>query len=140
LTVEAGESAKVTVKITLGDKDKKYLDASFLNGMYVEGYITLTAESGTDVDLNVPYLAFYGDWNKAPIFDMEYYETNADELNDAIAVEDKIMADAKKVKSMDEALALANVKSDTLRRVTFSSAAYVSKVPASENVISGVAS
>ena len=59
-------------------------------------------------------------------------------LNDKKA--DKIMADAKKVKSMDEALALANVKSDTLRRVTFSSAAYVSKVPASENVISGVAS
>ena len=59
-------------------------------------------------------------------------------LNDKKA--DKIMADAKKVKSMDEALALANVKSDTLRRVTFSSAAYVSKVPASENAISGVAS
>ena len=94
LTVEAGKSAKVTIKITLGDKDKEYLDKSFENGMYVEGYITLTAASGTEVDLSVPYLAFYGDWNKAPLFDLEYYETNADELNDAIPVEDKVMADA----------------------------------------------
>ena len=51
----------------------------------------------------------------------------------------KIMADAKKVKSMDEALALAGAKSDTLRRVTFNAPAYVSKVPASEAIISGAA-
>ena len=94
VTIEAGKSAKVTVKITLSDADKEYLNQSFENGMYVEGYITLTATSGTEVDLSVPYLAFYGNWNKAPLFDMEYYETNADELNDAIAVEDKVMADA----------------------------------------------
>ena len=58
-------------------------------------------------------------------------------LNDKKA--DKIMAGAKKVGSMDEALALAGVKADTLRRVTFGSAAYVSKVPASEPVLSGAA-
>lgn len=51
----------------------------------------------------------------------------------------KIMADAKKVSSMDEALALAGVKADTLRRVTFNSPAYVSKVPASEPILSGAA-
>ena len=42
LTVAAGESAKVTVTLTLSDEDKAYLDKSFENGMYVEGYITLT--------------------------------------------------------------------------------------------------
>ena len=50
---------------------------------------------------------------------------------------DKIMADVKGVKSMQEALALNGVKSDTLRRVTFSSPVYVSKVPASEGALSG---
>ena len=94
LTVEAGESAKVTVTVTLGDSDKEYLDSSFENGMYVEGYITLTAASGTDIDLSVPYLAFYGDWTLAPIFDLEYYETHADELDEGISPEDKTMADA----------------------------------------------
>ncbi len=94
VTVNAGESASVTVTITLSDDDKAYLDSSFENGMYVEGFITLTAKDGTDIDLNVPYLAFYGDWTAAPMFDLDYYATNADELDDAIAPEDKTMADA----------------------------------------------
>ena len=51
---------------------------------------------------------------------------------------DKIIADAKKVSTMEEALALNGVKADTLRRVTFGSSTYVSKVPASEPIISGV--
>ena len=58
-------------------------------------------------------------------------------LNDKKA--DKILADAKGVKSMEEALALTGAKADTLRRVNFSSPAYVSKVPASEPVVSGAA-
>ena len=50
---------------------------------------------------------------------------------------EKILADAKGVKSMEEALALAGAKGDTLRRVTFGSPVYVSKVPASEAALSG---
>ena len=94
VTVEAGSDATVTMKITLSDKDKKYLDESFENGMYVEGFVTLTAESGTDIDMNIPYLAYYGDWTVAPLFDLEYYDTHADELDDAIDEEDKTKADA----------------------------------------------
>ncbi len=92
--VGKGKQAKVTVKITLGDEDKEYLNKSFENGMYVEGFVTLEAKSGTKVNLNVPYLAFYGDWTKAPLFDLTYYDTNADELDDGIDFEDKTMADA----------------------------------------------
>lgn len=94
VTVASGEKADVTVTITLSDADKKYLDESFANGMYVEGFVTLNAEKGTNIDLNVPYLAFYGDWTTAPLFDLDYYDTNADELDDSIAVEDKTMPDA----------------------------------------------
>ena len=94
VSVEAGKSVNITVTVTLGDSDKKYLDESFKNGMYVEGFITLTATSGTEIDLNVPYLAFYGDWTVAPLFDLTYYDTNADELDDGIDEEDKIKADA----------------------------------------------
>ena len=94
VSVNGGSDAKVTVKITLTDEDKAYLDASFENGMYVEGFITLTATSGTDIDMSIPYLAFYGDWTKAPMMDLDYYATNADELDDGIDVEDKVMADA----------------------------------------------
>ena len=94
LTVEAGSEAKVTMTITLSDADKAYLDASFENGMYVEGFVTLTAEKGTKINLNVPYLAFYGDWTQAPMFDLTFYDTNADELDTGIDDEDKTKADA----------------------------------------------
>ena len=94
ITVESGKQAKVSVRLTLTDDNKSYLDKSFENGMYVEGFLSLTAASGTDINMNVPYLAFYGDWTKAPMFDLEYYDTNADELNDGIDPEDKLMADS----------------------------------------------
>ena len=94
ITVAAGKQAKVKVRLTLTDANKSYLDKSFENGMYVEGFLSLDAKSGTEYDLNVPYLAFYGDWTKAPMFDLEYYDTNKDELDDGIDVEDKLMADS----------------------------------------------
>jgi len=94
VTVKGGEAAEVTVKIKLSKADKKYLNENFENGMYVEGFITLDAASGTKVDMNVPYLAFYGDWTKAPLFDLTYYETNPDELDEGIDEEDKTKADA----------------------------------------------
>ena len=56
--------------------------AQFPNGGYVEGFVTLTqvaadGSSLTDpIDLGVPFLAFYGDWTKAPIMDStDYWET-----------------------------------------------------------------
>lgn len=94
ISVGAGSTVDVTVTITLTDENKAYLDESFENGMYVEGFVTLENSDENGVDLSVPYLAFYGDWTKAPMFDLDYYETNADEEDDALAFEDKTMADA----------------------------------------------
>ena len=94
ISVGAGNTAEITVTITLTDANKKYLDESFKNGMYVEGFLTFTAQEGTDTDLCVPYLAFYGDWTQAPIFDKEYYETNKDELDESLDTLDKTLPDA----------------------------------------------
>ena len=94
ISVAAGSSVDVTVTITMTDENKAYLDKSFENGMYVEGFVTLENADKDGVDLSVPYLAFYGDWTQAPMFDLDYFETNADELDDALAFEDKTMADA----------------------------------------------
>ena len=93
ITVDAGKTANVTVKITLTDANKKYLDESFENGGYVEGFLMLTAD-GEEQDLGLPYLAFYGDWTVAPLFDLDYFETNKDELDDSIDPLDKNLADA----------------------------------------------
>ena len=93
LTVAAGATADVTLTVTISDADKEYLN-KFENGMYVEGYVILTATAGTEISLSAPFLAFYGDWTVAPLFDIDYFETNADELDDSIDLADKTLPDA----------------------------------------------
>ncbi len=92
--VGAQQTIDVTVTITLSDSDKAYLNESFENGMYVEGFIVLNANEEFSVNLSVPYLAFYGDWTVAPLFDIDYFETNKDELDDSISLLDKTLPDA----------------------------------------------
>ncbi len=93
LTVSAGATADVTVTVTISDADKEYLNR-FENGMYIEGFVTLTATAGTEINLSAPFLAFYGDWTVAPLFDIDYFETNADEIDDSIDLADKTLPDA----------------------------------------------
>ncbi len=93
VTVAAGQTATITVKLTLSSADKAYINTNFANGMFVEGYLTFdnTAEGG--IDLNAPFLAFFGDWGEAPIFDLDYYEEETEAHNNAIDEDDKIKAD-----------------------------------------------
>ena len=93
VTVAPGATAQVSVTITLSSEDKSYLNANFANGMYVEGYLTFDNVDENGVDLNAPFLAFYGDWGEAPIFDLDYYEVETEAHNDAIDDDDKIKAD-----------------------------------------------
>ena len=81
VSVAPGKTADVTVTVTITDEGRTML-AQFPNGSYVEGFVTLTqvAADGsalTDpIDLGLPFLAFYGDWTKAPIMDStDYWET-----------------------------------------------------------------
>ena len=81
VSVAPGKTADVTVTVTVTDEGRTML-AQFSNGGYVEGFVTLTqvaadGSSLTDpIDLGLPFLAFYGDWTKAPIMDStDYWET-----------------------------------------------------------------
>ena len=93
VTVAAGADAVITVTITLSDADKNYLNSTFENGMYVEGYLTFENVDENGVSLNAPFLAFYGNWGEAPIFDLDYYEVETEAHNSAIDEDDKIKAD-----------------------------------------------
>jgi len=73
LKVEAGETAVVTVNVALAAEDKTFFETYFPNGGYVEGFTTLSALHTEGVDLSLPYLGFYGDWNDAPLFDDGFY-------------------------------------------------------------------
>ncbi len=93
ITVDANSTAKVTVTYALSNEDKNYIEESFAYGMYVEGFVKLTAKGEEDVDLNIPFLAFYGDWSEAPMFDKTFYEVESEAHNAAIDEEDKLKAD-----------------------------------------------
>lgn len=92
INLAANQDAVITVTIKLTSEQKDYLDSSFENGMYIEGFITLTDSDSSGVDLSIPYLAYYGDWLDAPVFDKTAYEVSSDEYNTAIADEDKAVA------------------------------------------------
>lgn len=93
LTVPAGSDTVVSVTLSLSAEEKAYLDKNFENGMYVEGFVTLTDLSGENgVDLSVPYLAFYGDWTDAPIFDKSEYEVSEEHYDPSIPDEEKAVA------------------------------------------------
>ena len=93
VSVEAGQTAVITVTLKLSAADKAYMNASFENGMYVEGFLTFDNQEENGIDLNAPFLAFYGDWADAPIFDLDYYEVETEAHNNAIDDDDKIKAD-----------------------------------------------
>ena len=61
--------------------------------MYVEGFIKLANADSQGVSLNAPFLAFYGDWTEAPMFDKTYYEVETTAHDPSISDDDKVKAD-----------------------------------------------
>lgn len=87
IKVPANGTAEVSVKVTLLQDARDYIDRWFTNGMYVEGFIRLNADgSDAKINLGIPFLAFYGDWTDGPMFDYSLYEIAESER---LAVEDK---------------------------------------------------
>lgn len=78
ILVPAG-GATISVSIELSAQDRAYMDENFENGIYVEGFVYLRDAADTEkdpdavaIDLSLPFLAFYGDWTVAPVFDDSY--------------------------------------------------------------------
>lgn len=93
VTVPANGSITITYKYELTNEAKNYMNSNFAYGIYVEGFVKCIAEDGSEVNLNAPFLAFYGDWTEAPIFDKTYYEVESEAHNGNIDDEDKLKAD-----------------------------------------------
>lgn len=77
VTLNSKGQAEVEVSLALTAKGKAALDAKFPNGIYLEGFVTLTPVNGGDtISLGLPFMGFYGDWSAAPIFDASVYDTD----------------------------------------------------------------
>ena len=93
VTVNPNDTLKLKVTYTLSNDDKSLIDSLFPYGMYVEGFVKLESLEENEIDLSIPFLAFYGDWTEAPMFDKTYYEVESEAHNDAIDPDDKLKAD-----------------------------------------------
>lgn len=80
LKVASGDEASVSVSLQVTDNGKAFMDSNFENGIYVEGFTMLEAKNAGGVDLSLPYMGFYGDWTKAPIFDSGFYWQSDEEM------------------------------------------------------------
>ena len=77
VTLRANGTAAVNVSLALTAKGKAALSKDFPNGIYIEGFVTLTPVNGGDtISLGLPFLGFYGDWSAAPIFDASVYDAD----------------------------------------------------------------
>jgi len=93
LIVDPNGKVEVTYIISLTDAEKKYIRESFINGIYVEGFVVLESLNEDEIDLSIPFLAFFGDWTKAPLFDKTYFEVESEAHDGSIDEEDKLKAD-----------------------------------------------
>lgn len=100
ISVPAGGEVHVVVKITLDAGAREYLDKTFANGMYIEGFVRLIDNDADGVELGIPYLGFYGDWNQAPLFDWSVYEVAESEADRTVEEEDKKKASASSTRPL----------------------------------------
>ena len=69
VTVPASGEVTVGIDVTPGSEFASYVADNTPNGTFLDGFVRFASKTESQPDLSVPYLGFYGDWGKAPIFD-----------------------------------------------------------------------
>jgi len=69
VTVPASGEATVGIDVAPGSEFASYVADNTPNGTFLDGFVRFASKTDGQPDLAVPYLGFYGDWGKAPIFD-----------------------------------------------------------------------
>ena len=69
VTVPAKGEATVGVDVTPGADFAAHAAENTPSGTFLDGFVRFASRTEGQPDLAVPFLGFYGDWGKAPIFD-----------------------------------------------------------------------
>ena len=69
VTVPANGEATVGVDVKPGSEFAAFATANTPSGTFLDGFVRFASRTESQPDLTVPYLGFYGNWGKAPIFD-----------------------------------------------------------------------
>lgn len=66
VVIPAGGTVELNVKLTIPDGTAK--------NIFAEGFITFESKDGGNVNLGIPYMGFYGEWDAPKIFDDPYWK------------------------------------------------------------------
>ena len=80
ITVPANGEATVGVDVKPGADFDASVAQNTPNGTFLDGFVRFTSKTASQPDLTVPYLGFYGNWGKAPVFDALASEDGAHTL------------------------------------------------------------
>ena len=80
VTVPANGEATVGVDVKPGSEFAAFATANTPSGTFLDGFVRFASRTESQPDLTVPYLGFYGNWGKAPIFDALASEDGAHTL------------------------------------------------------------
>lgn len=73
VTVPAGGRTTVSADVRLDEATLKEMRATFKNGFFIEGYLTLASSSEDIPAVHVPFSGFYGDWCQGTALDQPFY-------------------------------------------------------------------
>ena len=94
--VPANGEVQVTVKLTLTEEQKAYLDAYYVNGAYVQAFVyadaTADAEGVDGTCHSIPVLAYYGNWSDPSVYENGSVQTHAtgEETHDSYIGSDEV--------------------------------------------------
>lgn len=87
LTVPANGSASATVTVAADGKFAQYAESiGASQGLFLDGFIRLTADAASGPDLGLPYISFYGDWDSVTLI-RDMHLVGGDELNAVLGVD-----------------------------------------------------
>lgn len=88
ITVPANGTTEFDVTVDLTNAIDWWYNAPindiFENGAFIEGFVTLTSSDDTQPTIGIPYMGFYGEWDKAPIIDDNNYDPEAMPFYDTV--------------------------------------------------------
>lgn len=82
LTVTSKATKTVSIDITLDEAELLDNLEVFTNGFFIEGYVCLESSQENVPSVGIPFMGFYGDWTKAPVFDKTIYDEGGSLLVD----------------------------------------------------------
>lgn len=77
VTVPAGGRTTISAVVRLDEATLKEMRATFKNGFFVEGYLTLASSNEDIPPVHLPFSGFYGDWCQGTALDQPFYSPDS---------------------------------------------------------------